>query len=48
MKESVPAEVFDSIKKSLGDTYDVVKVEKALDSKSTYDIIVTVGTKKSS
>ena len=47
LKEAVPAEVFDAVKKSLGDTYDVVKAEKAHDSKSTYDIVITVGTKKS-
>lgn len=48
LKKDVPEAVFTAIKTALDKSYDVVKSEKALDDKSTYDIVITVGTKKSS
>ena len=45
MKESVPDEVFDEVKKALGN-YSVVKSD-ALSDDSDYDIVVTVGSTKS-
>jgi len=46
MKGNVPEEVFAAIQKSLGETYGVEKVEKALADTSSYDIVITVGEKK--
>lgn len=48
LKKDTPNEVFNVINETLGKSYDVVKAEKELDDKSTYDVVVTVGTKKSS
>jgi hypothetical protein len=46
LKSSVPAGVFDAVSKALGTSYKVVKADKLVPETSTYDVIVTVGTKK--
>lgn len=47
MKKDTPDEVFTKIKSTLEVYYqEVVKAEKELDAKSTYDVVVTVGKKK--
>jgi hypothetical protein len=48
IKDGVAEEVFEKIKNSLGDSYDVTLSEKPLESKSIYDIVVTIGKRKSS
>jgi hypothetical protein len=45
-KASVPNSVYNSIKEALSDQYIVEKSEQTLDDSSSYDIVITVGSKK--
>jgi len=48
LKKDTSETVFESIKEMLGETYDVIKSEEALEEDSKYDVVITVGAKKSS
>ena len=47
MKKQVPDAVFDQIREILMDTYAVVKADEPLEDDSSFDIVITVGVRKS-
>ena len=48
LKEEVPSGVYEKIEEALSEDYVVGKSEDNLDESSTYDIVITVGSKKKS